>query len=155
MRLTVWTGSTAATHRYAHHTASVEVIAVYGTLRAGESNHGLLAAAERIGDGWVAGILHCMPGGPHRAYAYPALVRGSGGRVRVELYRLADASQLTRLDALENYDSADEGGSEYVRRLEPIIGGPVERAWVYWYAADPAALGPVIPGGDWLAAGIP
>jgi gamma-glutamylcyclotransferase (GGCT)/AIG2-like uncharacterized protein YtfP len=127
----------------------VEVIAVYGTLRAGERNHGLLDGAERIGDGWVAGDLHLMPAGPHRAYAYPALVRSSTGRVRVELYRLADASQLTRLDALENCDPADEAASEYVRRPEPIIDGPVGRAWVYWYADEPAAIGPLIATGDW------
>lgn len=131
----------------------MDVIAVYGTLRQGQRNHALLAGARRIGEGWVAGALHDMPAGPHRPYAYPALVPVAHGRVRVELYVLADASQLARLDALEGYIPDDDPGSEYVRRMEPIIDGPVERAWIYWYAADPAKLGPVIAGGDWVLPG--
>ena len=129
----------------------MDVIAVYGTLRVGERNHGLLDGAERIGDGWIGGTLHDMPAGPERPYAYPALVPDPRGHVHVELHRLADASQLARLDALERYDPGDEAASEYVRRWEAILDGPVDRAWVYWYASDPAGLGPVIPGGDWVA----
>ena len=95
-----------------------------------------------------------MPAGPQRPYAYPALVPDADGRVRVEVYLLADASQLARLDALEGYEPDDEPASEYVRRLVPIIDGPVDRAWVYWYAAAPADLGPAIQGGDWLRSTI-
>jgi gamma-glutamylcyclotransferase (GGCT)/AIG2-like uncharacterized protein YtfP len=126
----------------------VDVVAVYGTLRGGERNHGLLHGATYLGDGWIGGALHEMPVAPHRPYAYPALVEGTG-RVAVECYRLADASQLAVLDALEAYDPADEERSEYVRRRVRVFDGPVDEAWAYWYASDRSALGPRVVGGRW------
>ena len=129
----------------------MEVVAVYGTLRRGERNHGLMAGATFLGDAWIAGALHEMPVAPHRRYAYPALVADDGGWVSVECFRLANPNQLARLDALEAYDPADEERSEYVRRLVAVHDGPVHEAWAYWYAADPAALGPRIADGIWRA----
>jgi gamma-glutamylcyclotransferase (GGCT)/AIG2-like uncharacterized protein YtfP len=127
----------------------MDVVAVYGTLRRGQRNHALLRGAAYLGNGWIAGALHEMPVAPHRPYAYPALVRDDAGRVEVECYRLTDASQLARLDQLEAYDPADEERSEYVRRRVPVHDGPVDDAWAYWYAADPAVLGPRVISGQW------
>lgn len=127
----------------------MDVVAVYGTLRRGERNHELLSGAERLGEGWIEGALHEMPVAAHRPYAYPALVNEAGGRVHVECYRLADASHLARLDELEACDPADEERSEYIRRRVPVIDGPVDEAWVYWYASDPRDLGPRVVGDAW------
>ena len=127
----------------------MDVVAVYGTLRRGERNHALLRGATYLGDGWIAGALHEMPVAPHRPYAYPALVLDDAGRVEVECYRLADAAQLARLDALEAYHPTDEQRSEYVRRRVVVHDGPVGEAWAYWYSSDLTALGPRVSGGRW------
>jgi gamma-glutamylcyclotransferase (GGCT)/AIG2-like uncharacterized protein YtfP len=142
------------------------LLAVYGTLRRGDRNHHLLAGAQFRGTGLVAGRLFEVPMSSYRPYAYPALVvdeaqqaHGAlgGGRVEVEVVQLPDAAMLAALDELEAFDPDEPDGSEFVRRLVPLVeftpvpGGPaLTQAEVFVYAGDPAQLGAAVPEGRWL-----
>jgi gamma-glutamylcyclotransferase (GGCT)/AIG2-like uncharacterized protein YtfP len=131
--------------------ASTTVLAVYGTLRRGEPNDSLLRGARYLGTGRIAGRMREMPRTAAREYAYPSLILDGSGEVFIELYELTNPAMLDAADALEAYDPADAAGSEYVRRLVPVIDGPVASAWVYVYNGPPNAMGEPIPDGDWVA----
>ena len=146
-----------ATHRYGHHTAPVEVIAVYGTLRRGGRNHHLIAHTRSLGLASVPGRLHEVRQGL-RPYPYPLLLpeTDAGERVIVELYVIDDADVMARLDALEDYDAMDEPGSEFVRVTATAWGpasdeerSPGRRVQVYVFNGSAEAVGARVPDGDW------
>ncbi len=126
-------------------------VAVYGTLRRGQRNHGLLAGARSLGVGLLAGSLYDVPRTPYRAYPYPAFLPTSHGRVAVEVYEVFDAGVLAAIDRLEHYLPADEAASQYLRRVVEVIDGPVADASAYVYNGPPYELGELIPDGDWVA----
>src|SRR5438093_1250540 len=131
-------------------TADRPIVAVYGTLRRGERNHALIASAELLGEGTIAGRWFGLPANSDREYGCPAFVPGADGKVAVELYRLPGEALLARLDELEAYDPADEPASEYIRRRVRLLDGPVDEAWAYTFAGALPAWAEPIRSGDWL-----
>ena len=110
---------------------------VYGTLLAGEANHGLLATARLLGPARTPPRFAL-----HDLGAYPALVRGGRAAVAGEVYEV-DAPTLAALDRLEDHP-------EYYRRTAIVLAGG---AAVETYLLVPAQVAgtPVIASGDWRA----
>jgi gamma-glutamylcyclotransferase (GGCT)/AIG2-like uncharacterized protein YtfP len=111
---------------------------VYGTLMRGFPLHALLEGrADSLGDGEVAGLLFDLG-------RYPAALRGGGGVVRGEVYRLKDPALWRALDSAE--------GSQYHRGEVGVrmAGGGQVTACIYWYVG-PLDRAVPIPGGDYRA----
>lgn len=108
---------------------------VYGTLKAGHGNHGLLADATPHGNGTVYGMqLYTGPGFP---YAYTG-----EGKVVGEIYS-ADATTARRLDLLEGYPHHYDR-KEVDVELET---GEVVKAWMYYVHTKPR--GELLTEGVW------
>ncbi|MEU7379710.1 gamma-glutamylcyclotransferase family protein [Streptomyces sp. NPDC042207] len=127
---------------------------VYGTLRPGEGNHGLLLRGRTRSEepARLSGaVLYDGPGYPYAVEEPGGLVRGDLVAARPEEY----GEVLTALDRLEEYVAGDPH-SLYERIEREVVresDGAVVRAWVY--VAGPSvthwlrAGGVRIEGGDW------
>lgn len=116
------------------------IIAVYGTLRAGLNNHSLISKCKRIGHGWLTGFRMYNLGD------YPGAIRthDESGRMRVEWYDVSDG-QLAELDKLEGYCSDKTHSSLYIRKY---VGSPYGRGWIYIYNRD-VDENTYMEAGDW------
>ena len=74
------------------------LVFVYGTLKVGGSNHGLMGGAELIGEAITVGDHFTMLDG-----GYPYTFKEGICRVKGELFAVEDDTTLTRLDRLEGH----------------------------------------------------
>jgi gamma-glutamylaminecyclotransferase len=110
-------------------------IFVYGTLRKGGSNHGLLAGAT------FAGLAETRePFAMFDLGGFPCIVPGGEERVAGEVF-LVDGATLARLDALEDVP-------RWYRRAVVLLADG-SQAEAYLYAQDVGGA-PRVPGGDWM-----
>ena len=107
----------------------VNLVAVYGTLKAGRGNHSLLTNASYEGAG-------------HTVYKYPLQIdgcpyvfdeAGTGHHVCVEVYSVWDDDTLNSLDMLEGHPT------HYERKIIDIqmLDGSVKSCWLYFDASRP------------------
>ncbi|HYR40671.1 MAG TPA: gamma-glutamylcyclotransferase family protein [Methylomirabilota bacterium] len=118
--------------------AGDDLLFAYGTLMRGFPLHALLEErATYLEEATTPGLLLDLG-------SYPAALKSATGKIRGEVYRLADSGLWRALDSAE--------GSQYHREqagIEQASGGMV-RAYVYWYVGPLDGAVP-IPGGDYRA----
>jgi gamma-glutamylcyclotransferase (GGCT)/AIG2-like uncharacterized protein YtfP len=115
-----------------------DLLFTYGTLMRGFRLHRLLdGRAAYLGRGQVAGRIVDLG-------SYPGAVPDPGGRLRGEIYRVADPALWGTLDSAE--------GPQYHRREVAVRSedGRDRAACIYWYIG-PLDRGVPIPSGDYRA----
>lgn len=126
------------------HTAPLDRVFVYGTLRPGGHRWALVAAAgvRAVTPATVPGLLRDFG-------AWPGMVAGEG-TVHGEVVTLRDlAAALPELDAWEGFHGPDHPDNlfERLRCTAATAAGPVE-AWAWRYVGPHG--GRPVPDGDWL-----
>lgn len=118
-----------------------EYLFVYGTLMSGMPAAEMLTGAARlVGRGLVRGALYDLG-------KYPALRPGDGD-VWGEVYAVAGAATLRRIDAYEGYDPSRPRSLFRRGRVDVRLeDGSVIKAWAYFYAL------PFPPGARRIASG--
>ena len=97
------------------------LVAVYGSLKKGFGNHGLLTNAEFLGEDAIKGWRMLHLGG------FPGIIDGNDEEaIHIELYKV-DEGEFERLDMLEGFPSF------YNRKKVPTSQGD---AWIY-YLSEP------------------
>ncbi len=124
---------------------SLNIVAVYGSLRSGFDNHELLLNSQPIGKGWLTGYRMGNFGN------FPGVIftHEDNQRVRVEWYKVTD-STLEAMDRLEEYDPNAPDSSLFIRKK---VQSPYGKGWIYVYN-QPFHDVDVIEYGDWERAAI-
>lgn len=113
---------------------------VYGTLKGGESQSGLLRGLRRQ-PARIRGRLYHLPAG------YPAVSPGGMEEVWGEL---VEPPSEALLDLLDQYEGVDSGAFQRVQ-VPAILGLRTVRAWA-WVMEDPGARGGrLLPSGRWTS----
>jgi gamma-glutamylcyclotransferase (GGCT)/AIG2-like uncharacterized protein YtfP len=125
-----------------------DLVFFYGTLMSGFKRPGRSRIDPKLtleGQGSIAAALFDLG-------IYPAAVPASEGKVRGEVYRMADAdSVLAALDEIEGFRPSQPEASLYTRVEVPVTmdDGRSAAAWAYFYNA-PLGQAQRIESGDYL-----
>lgn len=124
--------------------AKCNLVAVYGSLRKGMGNHGVLNGTD-----FVSTERKELPFDMISLGAYPALLPKEGeSLITFELYRMNDVVQLHSLDALEGYNGGSGRYNLYERRIIELEG--MEPFWIYYMDDREGYSQGYVDEGDWV-----
>ncbi|WP_404367000.1 gamma-glutamylcyclotransferase [Marinobacter sp.] len=113
-----------------------DLVAVYGTLKRGNSNHGLISDARFLGRDRLKSIrLYDL--GP-----WPGAVAGTSSGIDVEVYEVNE-QQMERMDEIEDYRPGSPESGLFIRRRFSSRYGD---AWVYLYQGSTLGRRPIMRG---------
>lgn len=119
------------------------IVAVYGTLRDGQGNHGLMQGSTPLGKGiLLEGATMFSSGG----FPILSFTVQKSEPVTAELYDVANPRSMAMLDRLEGYP-------EWYNRTEKKFAredGSTMTAWIYHQDKDFTERMPVVESGDWV-----
>lgn len=126
-----------------------KLIAVYGTLRKGQSNHHVLGDSLFIKTIRLKGFLM------YGANSFPAIIRGTEkDKITVEIYRINNSQILKELDLLEGFDRSNPKNQNSLYTIQEIRIEEVEESIeIYTFDHHPEMvhqIGPLLKSGDWL-----
>lgn len=115
------------------------LVAVYGTLRKGLHNHGIISTAMQVLTTAVKGFTMRSLG------AFPVVKRdGSDGTVVAEVYHVTD-DELKAMDELEGHPNWYKRTS--IGKMD--VGDGEQDLYMYLMQSDEYDDKPVVKGGDW------
>src|SRR5690554_8044142 len=117
-------------------------VLVYGTLRKGGYNHGLMGEAEILANLKLTGFSMVSLG------SYPAVYMNNQAdkAIHAELY-LVDETTFARLDQLEGYPDFYNRSQIEVK----LANGQPIKAWIYHMSQEELSDKEPVEEGDWLA----
>ncbi len=120
--------------------------AVYGSLRKGLCNHGVIKGAEYVGETVTYPVYNLYPVGI--TGGFPAMTHNGTTAVKLEIYNVTDPEMERHLDGLEGYMGRGNRNNFYNKE---IINTSFGLAYIYFYnRAEEFDGAESIAHGDWV-----
>lgn len=119
------------------------IVAVYGSLRDGMGNHGLMKGSDFMGKGLLqeGSTMFSNGGFPILSFAV-----AKSEPVLAELYDVANQRDMAMLDRLEGFPTWYDRSIKQFRMED----GRVMEAWIYHQNQDFTERLPIVESGDWV-----